>query len=123
MAFSPPTFNLLCDVYTFGTYPIGPPRLAGISCQWRGIGKMTAVQSLNQIAFFSVLTEILLPIGTDVRGDFETPINNPDTIVLSPGSLDLPFQTADVTDVGKGFTNEYRVAFVYKLAPWPVPIP
>ena len=123
MAFRTPTFNILCDIYTFGTWPAGPARIVASPCQWRATGKPTAFDSANFIAFFSTLTEIVLPAATDVRGPFENPINNFDLITISAIGPAWAFEVKDVYDIGKGFTNEYRVAVVCKHAPWPVPIP
>lgn len=116
-------FNLTVDIYTFGATITPPPRLFAVPCQWRTIAKMMDASNIAAIVGVSVLTEILLPAGTDVRGIFEAPINTPDQFMLGPGTLNLPFQAVDVYDVGKGFTNEYRIALVRKLPPWPVPIP
>jgi len=77
----------------------------------------------NAIFPNSILTEILLPAGTDVRGNFENPSNNSDWIVILSMGIANSFRVIDVYDIGKGFTNEYRVAVVGKQQPWAVPIP
>lgn len=116
--------NLTCSVYTTADYPAGDPRLSGVPCQWRGVAKTTSPYNAVSITSFSVPTEILLPAGTDVRSIFETAGTTVfDVILLTVEGGQLPFNVIDVYDVGKGFSNEYRVAAVVKRKPWPVPIP
>lgn len=123
MAYRPPVFNLLADVYAHTEYPSGTPRLTDVEAQWRGVGKPTSVYSATAYDYFSVPTEILLPKGTDIRSIWEEATNLYDVIKLYVDGGTLPFRVFDVYDVGKGFTNEYRVAVVVKLRPWPKPIP
>lgn len=117
-------FNLTCNIYDFGSYPVGPPRLTGVACQWRGLAKETSPNYTNSPSYPAfILSEILLPAGTDVRGNWDGVISQQDTLELIVAGGMLPFAVSDVLDVGKGFTNEYRVAHVVKVPPWPVPIP
>jgi len=117
-------FNLTCDIYSDGDYPANPPRLAGVLCQWRTIAKLHS-SSFQVVGYpLRVQTEMLLPVGTDARFNvdaFGTIFQ--DTILLGPGTLDLPFYVEFVYDVGKGFTNEYRIALVIPRFPWPQPQP
>lgn len=130
MAFKVPTFNLVCEIYTFGDYGTNPPRLIDVPCQWRAPAKLTALSGVVAGFFSFTSTEILLPKGTDVRGYDEGATGEYDTVVLigptppdPPFASPLPFIAPFVYDVAKGFTNEYRVAIVDKFRPWPIPIP
>jgi len=67
--------------------------------------------------------EILLPSGTDVRDQYCSPSNAFDLVELLTTGAPLPFQVLLVADVGRGFTNEYRIAYVSKINGWPEPIP
>lgn len=123
MAYNPPSFNLTADIYDLADWPSGSPRLTSISCQWRGVGKAASIYNAVSVTSFSVPTEILFPAGTDVRSLFESATSSYDIIKLYMGGSFRPFRVLDVYDIGKGFTNEYRVAVVVKLAPWTPPIP
>jgi len=124
MAFQPPTFNLTADIYSDGDYPSNPPRVVGADCQWRTIAKMHS-SSFQVVGYpLRVQTEILFPIGTDVRFNVDSlGTIFQDTIDLQVPGGSLPFFVEFVYDVGKGFSNEYRVALVIPRFPWPQPQP
>ena len=115
--FRVPTFNLTCNVWRSTTPVINPPDLSP-TCQLRAAGKQSTGQDVSQDWVF--LWSILFPANTDVR-DAISP-GGADTIECPAGSKRY-YSTAMVDDVAKGFANEYRTAFVLKLAPWPAPIP
>lgn len=124
MPFKVPTFNLTCDIYTANDLGINPPRLADVPCQWRGIAKLTALDSVFAVSGPpAISTEILLPAGTDVRGSVDGALEQEDDIILSVFGVTRPFYVLDVYDVARGFANEYRIAVVRKLPYWAVPIP
>jgi len=121
-SFRKPTFNLTAEVYSQGDYPTNPPRLHLVPCQWRGIAKPTGTLEQQNLAL-SIFTEILFDAGTDIRGQFNAPAISEDTITISALGFAWPFTVFDIYNIGKGFTNEYRVAIVYKQGLWPVPVP
>lgn len=124
MPYRLPTFNLTCSIWTFGAYPGGVPRETGVPCQWRTITRLTSVSTGDTSDSSNyTITEMLVPKRTDIRGSQETPGNSPDTLVLNVEDGSLPFVIYDTYDVGKGFTNEYRIALVRKRQLWPVPTP
>jgi len=84
---------------------------------------MSAVTFNGGVTATLVLTEILFPPLTDIRGPFDGPIASEDDLVLMVPGGTLPFRVFDVYDVAKGFTNEYRIALVRKIPQWPIPIP
>jgi len=105
MAYSPPTFNLVCDVYSgtgpgFPTaIPAGPPRIVGQVFQMKT--PKEAITSIN--CFFE------FPAGTDLRFDPSVTGSGlyADVFEFPVGSGQGWFAQY-VYDVARGFTNEYR---------------
>jgi len=137
MGFRPPVFNLTCSIYRYNSWLITHvPDFTDVPCQWRGVGKPSALTNNDFMTGNSLFTEILLPIGTDVRGSWEDSSHQHDYITINtrvpPPALPappaiagppLPFKVWDVYDIGRGFTNEYRIAVCIRELPWPNPIP
>jgi len=119
MAFIVPTFNLFANVFTSATFPPAVPRLAAIPCQLRQSGRLSTGQRGTATAFIP-LWECLFPLHTDIR-DFKN-ATGADNLEVPAGSGRFYFVDL-VDDVGKGFTNEYRVAMIEKNGIWPTPIP
>lgn len=123
MAYRVPAFNLLCDVYSFGQWPTGTERLTGLPCQLRHPEHVSSGQAANTLPSQSAPHMLLLvPAGSDVRDTWQTPIGNPDTVEVEPGS-GRAYQVVFVDDVAKGFDNEYRVAYLAKHTAMPTPLP
>lgn len=132
MAFTLPTFNLTCNIFTYDGTDItlrldSPCNLA--------YGKRTLVPATtsNPDENSSALTqmELLLPAGTDIRD--ASCDGWPDVVECPAGSGRFYFAFG-VDDAGKGFDNEHRVANLWKTwkigsgawptqGPWPTPIP
>jgi hypothetical protein len=66
------------------------------------------------------LVRLLLPALTDVRDSFSA--GGPDQVEVPAGSARFYF-VKQVDDVAKGFPNEFRLAVIAKVYPWPAPIP
>jgi len=131
MGFRVPTFNLVCNVWSRSAVPAGPvtitglgaPRIADQECQLRQAGKLSTAQ--DELTFWVFGWEILFPPGTDIRDNMSwdgVAINQPDFIECPAGS-GRGYTVVQVDDAAKGFMNEYRVAFVFKNAYWPIPAP
>lgn len=131
MGFRVPSFNLTCNIWSRASVPAGPvdvttlppPRIADQECQLRAPGKMSTAQ--DEANFWIFCPMLLLPAGTDVRDDFSwdgVAMNKPDFIEVPVGS-GRGYTVVMVDDVGKGFANEYRFAFIMKNAHWPIPAP
>lgn len=122
MPFVLPTFNLKCDVWTAGTWPVGPPRIQ-VDCQLRAPSMQNAGAVVVGALGFPALA-LLVPAGTDIRDPVATPINSTDELEVPAGSgcFYLPVR---VYDIAKGFANEHRYAIIAKLTTraWPVPQP
>jgi len=142
MAFNPPTFNLTCNVWTGQDWPLPAPRLSPrCNLAW---GKR--VQSAyfgsdeQQPPFTSAL--LLLSSGTDIRDTscLSFPLGNTvgQDIVEVPAGSGRYYYAIGVDDIGKGFSNEHRAAWLAKIIstppslahnvftgfpPWPIPIP
>jgi len=125
MAYKVPTFNILCNIWhglAPGTVPTGPPDIANQTCQLRApghsIGEIPGVANREQ-DFWMPGWALLVPKLTDVRDEFSGTF--PDVVECPAGSGRL-YLAKHVDDVGKGFANEYRTAYLMKMA-FPNPIP
>lgn len=120
MAWLPPTFNLVCGIWTGPILipPMVPPRLTSI-CQLRfyKTGQTVAATGPGK-----GVMSILLPAGTDVRPSIGFGLFGGDVIECPLGSGRW-YAVLTVDDVAKGFPNEYRLAVcqqtVYTGA-WPL---
>jgi hypothetical protein len=135
MAFTVPTFNLTCNVFT-GPWLTKSLRIADLGCNL-AIGRR-AQQLGNDYFIFSVggaefgLTAFLLvPAGSDVRSQSNGLVED---IVEVPAGSGRWYQCPAWEDMAKGFANEYRMVALAKiwqaLEPtllagciWPVPTP
>lgn len=120
MAFSVPTFNLTCNIYT------GPPA-------WPAVPRLSPVCNLavgskiraNLPGVHALSVYLLLPALTDIRG----PVNATpgQDFVEVPAGSGRTYVVLSVEDAGKGFSNEYRFALLLASAVgahvWPTPIP
>jgi len=132
MAFTPPTFNLVADIYEVTSSTTKVLRLSS-PCNL-AMGRRPAYVWLGASSYsvFQGLTPaLLLPALTDIRDQFQ---GGNDDIVECPQGSGRWYCVSGVEDVGKGFSNEYRVATMQKIgnyAPWaalgipwwPVPMP
>jgi len=112
-----PTFNLFCNLWTAPAFPppAGPPRLANVPCQ-------LAFPQLSAFLSVGVAMAIYLktPKLTDIRGFIS--LTGGDTVEVPAGSG--RYYICQMTDdVGKGFTNEYRISVLLQSMPWPTPAP
>jgi hypothetical protein len=108
MAFTLPTFNLFCNVSTQGLYPTVR---ASFVCNL-AYGRRVNVASTGGTLVIGVplvTMSLLLPPLVDVRGPLST--TGADVIEVPAGS-GRTYQVAFVDDIGKGFTNEHRVAIL-----------
>lgn len=120
MAFRVPTFNLSVSIFTNpGT---GPARVVTMGNLRYGLAVNVggAVGGTNIQGFVSSFVTLLLPALTDVRDLFNA--SGQDVVEVPTGS-GRKYVVDHVEDIGKGFTNEHRSALLYKLGPWPTPIP
>jgi hypothetical protein len=113
--------NGFCTIYTYGDYETDTPRLDGILCQLRNVAKQTAHAPQNFAAYQTVLQELILPKGTDIRGEADAPTNAFDTVVITSYGYNCPFDVYDWYDVARGFTNEYRVGLLHRRVGWTPP--
>lgn len=131
MAYTVPQFNLTCHVYDgiVGSFPPvawagGTPRLASVPCGLAH-GRLAA-RSGSQGAFQDSLQitvmQLLVAKGTDLRG--AEYIGQACDQVECPAGSGRRYFVCSVDDVGKGYTNEYRLAFVQSIiGSWVAPYP
>jgi hypothetical protein len=120
MAFTVPTFNLTCNIYSNTTTWPAVPRLTAV-CNLAVGSKIR--QNFSALHAWTVF--LLLPKLTDIRG----PVNaSPGAdVVECPAGSGRTYSVLSVEDVGKGFPNEYRCAMMLANPIgahfWPTPIP
>lgn len=131
MAFSVPTFPLMAGLYrgpwTARVY------VEDLPCNL-AMGRRVNVSWFDQVPqaeAVGMFYQLLFPALSDIR-DLSNAIT-PDVVEVPSGSGRW-YGVAYVDDVGKGFVNEYRLAFAQKIYEaldptaypglfWPVPIP
>lgn len=131
MAFTAPTFNLLCDVYT-GPWLTKVLRISGLPCN---LAMGRRVQQLWAVGFNApegaAAPNLLVPALSDVRDQI---CGGDSDLVEVPAGSGRWYVVALVDDVGKGFDNEYRLCALQKIGQamspgnfpglfWPTPIP
>lgn len=131
MAFVLPKFNLVCDIYSgiVGAFPPlalagGTPRIAAQTCALAH-GRLAAHVHDSGTGFATVpipTMSLLLPKGVDVRGR-ESWGAALDQVECPPGS-NRWYCVTGVDDVGKGYPNEYRLAYIQAIIEtWHYPYP
>jgi hypothetical protein len=131
MAFTVPTFPLMCNIWRGAgiVWPLGPPDVTSIANL--AFGKR--VVSVNDFRAdedaFNIL--LLVPALTDVR---DLSCSTVTDVVEVPAGSGRWYQALCVDDIGKGFPNEHRAAALLKISQvmtpffsnvpqWPAPIP
>jgi hypothetical protein len=133
MAYTVPTFNLTCNVYT-GPWETKVFR-ESIACNLRMGRSSLTLNSSGGIGItdtYGVSPVLLLPSGSDVR---DNSCYNQTDIIECPAGSGRFYNVGNVDDVGKGFPNEFRIATLNKIFHlcggdgtfvglfWPFPIP
>jgi hypothetical protein len=131
MAFSVPTFNLVCNVFT-GPFLAKVLRIANLPCNL-AVGRRTnAYQPAFQTDTGGASSPMLLvPARSDLRdngcvGGYD--------VVEVPAGTGRFYALVQVDDMARGFPNEYRIATMGKCVLnndpvdfagtfWPTPIP
>lgn len=115
-----PTMNLFCNVWwgVPGPFvpPFGPPNLVGIPCQLEFPQHSfipANVPAWNMYIKLPKLTNVMAPRNVPPGYD----------MIECPAGSARYYLTVMVDDVGKGFTNEYRMAVCTQVHPFPQPTP
>lgn len=146
MAYTVPTFNLPVRIWRDGTAVGNPPDVTTVGnlVASRPDGDpipnpagTTAAQRIVSAGLWGRFITLLLPKLTDVRPPGLGPGDWGDVIEV-PAMTGRYYMTIAVDDVGKGFANEHRYAYMIAMtnvtwrtlfqnagatADWPVPIP
>jgi len=135
MAFTLPAFNLLCKIYT-GPYDTRVLRLGAVPCNLAmGRRIIWGFHDPTNMGYGAASASLLLPALTDIRDPVAqgVPGSTADLVEVPAGSG--RWYTVDsVDDIGKGFSNEHRFAWLAKLNSnsgrpnttglyWPIPMP
>lgn len=126
MSYNIPTFNLTCNVWHAGTQPPAAPS-ATFNCNLQFALK-AKVDIANLPTTPASLMYLLLPKSTDIRGKWGAANGD---VVECPAGTHRFYSVQLVDDVGKGFSNEYRVAGMVQVTnpaaafgiAFPVPLP
>lgn len=132
MAFTVPTFNIVCEVWS-GPWLTKSFRFES-DCNL-AFGRRVQQQALDdavaEVAVGSVQMGLLLPKGTNIRDNNQ---GYPNDIFEVPAASGRWYQLIAYDDVGGGFENEYRLAVIVKISQyvdpvlyaglqWPLPCP
>lgn len=135
MAYTLPTFNLTCNVYTNNGDWLTKVFRSIISCQLRGPQQGPRVGSTLDFGFggTGAVPLLLLPSGADVRDLSVYPaVSTSADLIEVPAGSGRWYTAWLVDDIAKGFPNEHRFALLSKayangntlhVPPWPIPIP
>lgn len=134
MAFTIPTFNLMCNIHSGDVWPPPPTRVVS-PCNL-AMGTRRIQQFSNEadtpLTVAGSIPLLLLPALTDVRDQSQGLVSD---FVECPAASGRWYQVTCVDDSGKGFPNEFRIAtmckiFLGALGPgtfpgllWPTPMP
>lgn len=133
MTFEVPTFNLSAGVYT-GPW-VGKVFRANLDCNLAFARRVANVQAgfdpTSPVSTLTNIMSLLLPAGSDVRDHFQ---GGPYDVVEVPAGSGRWYAVAGVDDIGKGFGNEHRCAWLVKIGSslnsvefpglvWPTPMP
>jgi len=114
-----PTFNLTCNLYTSGNHSVSP-RLSSVPCNlaWGRRVSGMSTGGTTSVGVPLVTMTLLLPTGTDVRGQYSS--SGSDAVEVPSGSG--RFYTVIQADyIGKGFPNEHQGAVIMQTPGFKTP--
>jgi len=115
MAFTVPEFPIVCNIYT-GPWLGKVLRLSDVPCNLAWGKRVNALPQINANADLLDGTPqmtLLLPALTDVRS---TIISGTGDVVEIPSGSARWYGVLAVDDIGKGFPNEHRGAYVLQIS-------
>jgi hypothetical protein len=121
MSFSVPKFNLTVNVWNGADEPPGAPTF--VVKGNLAYGRRTSPSGTLDQAEQGLTMQLLLPAGTDAQWAIQG---------VGPSVMEVPagsgrfYVCAGVDDVGKGWSNEHRVALLIATSDygyWPIPMP
>jgi len=131
MAFTQPTFNLLCNIFTVasGAHTFRLDSVCNLAFGRRVTERIST--PAGPFENISLSPTLLLPAETDIR---DTSCGGEGDLVEVPAGSGRFYSVNGVDDAGKGFDNEHRVAILIKAwgfpgnewgltSNWPTPIP
>ena len=120
MAFRVPAMPLAVNIWRNATGVLNPPDLITVGNLAWGRRVTAATGIPGDPGEDTAVNYLLVTALTDIRDNISP--GGPDVVELPAGTLRY-YYVKQVDDVGKGFANEFRVAVIAKLTPWPAPIP
>ena len=138
MAYKTPTMNLTANLWRTPNVVTAVPDRAFV-CNL-AYGRRTPTLNMLTMFFVGTLTgeqNLLCPKGTDISGIWGNGATFSQDCVEVPAGSGRYYIVASVVDIGKGFSNEYRLASIMQMneqlavfsgnpwgaAVWPVPTP
>lgn len=132
MSFTVPDFGLTCDVYSGPwltkvfrfTTPCNLALSKRTNQSWQDF-------DVPEVAAASLVMTLLLPPGTDLQDKY---MGLPNDVIECPPGSGRWYGLQGFDDVGKGYANEYRIAYIVKIGQavdpvkyaglfWPTPVP
>ena len=121
MPYTLPSFNLQIKAYSFGAYFPNPARVGFMGNLTPGRRVSTGIDSGGgDVGIDQMYRFLLVPALTDIRGSFSTAGADQLEVPIGSGRFYL---VQDVDDIGKGFPNEHRLAWLILSGLQPVPLP
>lgn len=117
MGFTLPTFNLRCNIYT-GPWATKALRIPDQQCNlaWGKRGNVLFFVNTDlELGAASPGMIILLPARTDIRCWLWY---GTDDLVECPSGSGRWYSVAAIDDIGKGFANEHRAAWLTQISQW-----
>jgi len=119
MPFQLPNFNSIVAVYrAINPPPAAPEFLA--PCQLRYPGRGPQDLFPGPLPQWFLCMQLLVNKTVDLRDPYSP--SGQDIVEVPAGSGRI-YKVMLVDQVALGFTNEYRIAWIAKVAPWPEPTP
>ena len=105
MAYTIPVFNLKCNIWRHGNATTNPPDVSLVECNL-ALGKrvVSGPDKDVVVGIDGVFRYILMPIGTDVRGQFH---NGGSDTIECPAGTGRYYTCLDAEYSGGGFSNEH----------------
>lgn len=129
-----PSLNLVCKVWSFGTFVDQAPRLVDVPCSlYFNIGGSLQREGSSGSSHERVLESIFFAPGTDIRpASLQSVGWTAGDVIECPQGAGRYYIVLQVEDARRGTPSEFRIAVVAQTNPvtslgarvnWPVPLP
>lgn len=121
------TAPIVVNIWRYASPPPAAPVSTTAANLMMGL-RRSNITLIESVAAFSSFLYLCVAKGYDIRGWWD---GSGGDYVEAPAGTNRYYQVMAVDDVGKGFSNEYRIAFMQQVTqpfalfgiPFPVPLP